>query len=167
MGRCINWGVAADASRRRAGLSGLALRVLPKRRWKEIAEAHDGNPDYGWRNDLEARGILEAKHDYRHGEGHPEASYPKKFRIPALKSRGDPLLDDGRPIRDLIQAAIAVFGGKREAAEALRTQARNRILPTGPWIRPHGHMPRGGAVLENAHGNKEFLLRRLQEALLA
>ena len=129
---------------------------IPKRRWKEIAEAHDGNPDYEWRNDLEARGILEAKHDYRHWEGHPEASYSKKFRIPALKPKVDPMLDDNRPIRDIVQAAVIVFGSRREAAEALglpHTTAY-RLFDMGFSL---DRLCVGcGAVLENVHGNREF-----------
>jgi hypothetical protein len=129
---------------------------IPKWRWREIAKTYDGSPDYAWRNDLEARGILEARHDYRHVERDPWASYPKRFRVRGLKQKVEPLLSDGRPIIDLIEAAIVVFGSKREAAEALglpHTTAY-RLLDLGFSL---DRLCVGcGAVLENAHGNREF-----------
>jgi hypothetical protein len=129
---------------------------IPWWRWREIAKTHGGSPDYAWRNDLEARGILEARHDYRHVEGDPQASYPKRFRIPDLKPRVDPLLEDGRPVLDLIEAAVIVFGSRRKAAEALglpHTTAY-RLFDLGFSL---DRLCAGcGAVLENVHGNREF-----------
>jgi hypothetical protein len=54
----------------------------------------------------------------------PGASYAKRFRLIGLKPHVEPLTDDGRPVLDLIEAAIVVFGSKREAAEALGLKPR-------------------------------------------
>jgi hypothetical protein len=129
---------------------------IPHRRWREIAETHEGNIDYEWRNNLEARGILQARHDYRHWEGHPEASYPKRFRIPALKPKVEPLLDDNRPIRDIVQAAVIVFGGRREAAEALGLKPRTAYYVLDLGFDLTTVCPGCDTIIENAHGNREF-----------
>jgi hypothetical protein len=129
---------------------------IPWWRWREIAKTHDGSPDYAWRNDLEARGILEARHDYRHVEGDPGASYAKRFRLIGLKPHVEPLAVDGRPVVDLIEAAVIVFGSRREAAEALglpHTTAY-RLFDMGFSL---DRLCVGcGAVLEKVHGNREF-----------
>jgi len=129
---------------------------IPWWRWREIAKTHDGNPDYEWRAELERRGVLESIHDYRHVEGGPWASYPKRFRLRGLKQRVEPLAVDGRPVVDLIQAAIVVFGSKREAAEALGLKPRTAYYVLDLGFDLTVVCPECDTVIEDAHGNKEF-----------
>jgi len=130
---------------------------IPYRQWQRIAPGPGGRRDYlDWREELERRGILESIHDYRHVPGDPGASYPKRFRVRGLKQRVEPLTADGRPVLDLIEAAVIVFGSRREAAEALglpHTTAY-RLFDLGFSL---DRLCAGcGAVLENVHGNREF-----------
>jgi hypothetical protein len=129
---------------------------IPRRRWREIAKTHDGGPDYQWRTELERRGILESVHDYRHVPGDPGASYAKRFRLIGLKPRVEPLTSDGRPITDLIQAAIVVFGSKREAAEALGLKPRTAYYVLDLGFDLTVVCPECDTVIEDAHGNREF-----------
>jgi hypothetical protein len=129
---------------------------IPKWRWREIAKTHDGGPDYQWRTELERRGILESVHDYRHVPGDPGASYAKRFRLIGLKPRVEPLTSDGRPIADLIEAAIVVFGSKREAAEAMGLKPRTAYYVLDLGFDLTVVCPECDTVIEDAHGNREF-----------
>jgi hypothetical protein len=82
--------------------------------WQEIAS---GSGYQEFRAVLEAKGILESVHSYRHIEGHPELSYSKKFRLHLPATNEDPIQLEGRNADDYYGAMRIVIPTVREIVE--------------------------------------------------
>jgi len=129
---------------------------VPYWRWEQFAPGDDHRAYLAFRADLEARGILEAVHEYRHDPDAPRLSYPKRFRMPGLARPATPLSEDGRPITDFVQAVVRAFGGKRAAAEALGLPARTAYTVFDLGFDLERLCPGCGAVLENVHASRVY-----------
>ena len=87
-------------------------------RWAEIADWRSYKQFQGL---LEGKGLLKMMHTYRHIEGHPELSYPKRFRIDLPKAtREDMIAEDGRAIQGYYAALQKVYGSLRDIRQVTR-----------------------------------------------
>ena len=81
---------------------------VPYHVWQE--QVANDRTYHAFRQDLEAKGLLESVMSYRHVENVPEASYSRKFRLKLPSSDKQPIQYEGRNEHDYYQALQLVLG---------------------------------------------------------
>jgi hypothetical protein len=86
---------------------------VPARVWRE--EIAHKDTYHAFRQDLEAKGLLESIMSYRHVEGVPDMSYSRRFRLHLPNTSDEPLQTDNRNEHDYYQAVLQATGSVRDA----------------------------------------------------
>jgi hypothetical protein len=84
---------------------------IPRDVWRDGT----GKPNVAaFRQTLEAKGVLESIHDYRHHPDHKDANYAKRFKLRLPATNEEPVMRDERHVADYYQVARILFKSVRE-----------------------------------------------------